>query len=133
MELFINALLVAAGVIVAVGLSYAAWHTLRFMGFFTMGWIKLKADQRQAEVRRANQAILAERRTARLNERAAAAMESAEVQNLVTELLATPYIDGRSNHAKLNNKQRAKLLGQLRKLVDCAATREYLYTGRYTA
>ncbi len=133
MELFTNALLIATGVIVAVGVAYTGYHTLRFAAYFMIGLVKLNVAKRNAAATYEANARRNAARQARLKTLATEAMESAEVQIVVAGLLATPYIDGRTATAKANNKQRAKLLGELRNLVDCSATREFLYRGQLAA
>jgi hypothetical protein len=89
-----------------------------------------KARKKQAiEARQKRDAA----RATRIMQLATMELENTDVHFIVTQLMQYPYMEPKTSAAKENNKQRNKLLAELRILVHNPEVRKVLYSGAMAA
>ena len=129
MELFTNAMVITLGIAGALFAVYVTWVCLRLLLLF-LDKAATNARKKQAiEARQERDA----KRAARVMQLVTAELENTDVHFIVTQLMQHPYMEPRTRAAKENNRQRNKLLAELRKLVADPEVRRVLYTGGMAA
>ena len=131
MSLFLNTLAVCAG-IVAV---YVIYHAARLLMFFVIGLVTLGyrrwREQALAEAVAARKAQVEQELIASKAARVPQVREYLEVDDVrrvVAELVNYPYKSGYSRAVERNNKQRSRLLADLRALIPDADVRKDIYS-----
>ena len=127
MDLFTNTVIIALGLVAVAFAVYVAWGILCLM-LLLLKDASIRARRKQKQEARQQHIS---RRTTRIMQLAAKELENKDVQFIVTQLAQVPYVDKMTPSAKENNKQRNKLLSELRTLVDNPEVRKVLYSGGF--